>query len=701
MKALTCLLCYLVSACNGIKSDYFNSRVLKHERVLFNEEYIIDLLPHYSTYHRDFKMVTTNGIENHKNSEYVGHVREPRFGKGILTKVDEYQYIGALFFDNDTLHLEPSFIHDKDFDEFYIVGYFSSETNITIPISYVPSINQVTVRPSNPFLKYRRSKRQTFEMSSERRADLENEKKNRCSVKIVADYSFFSQYANNNTGIAKKILINMIARVNEIFNRVNFDQGMEHLVHNRGRFENIGLTIKEIKIIDKPTIRQPGYFNSMEKEWTAEQLLESFARYEASPDFCLVHLVTARNFVNSAVLVNEIGMTRLVTKAIDIVVAHEYGHAFGSRHDVMVSSTDNELENCSPSHSDGGAYIMSEYAQKGYEVNNEKFSPCSKKMIRDVLNLKYSTCLEEERKSYCGNGIIEDGEECDDGVGKSTSSHATCCHANCTLAANAKCSPRNSACCTDDCQYHASTHICLPGDPLLCRGNAYCNGTSDECSPAEPVADKQPCIDNGECRNGDCLSFCEIIGKHSCLCEDAKLACQRCCRETNGTCKVEPGGGNLPDGTVIVLMIAGVSAYRNTTTMQPMETTPLGGSSISGSQYLQKIFIIIFVLGMLVTCHTSLENCLEACYMSCYITDLCNDMPNLTACAPGLTQMVILTVVFVLLVTTCCGLACFFAPCCCCALMYKGYRARRAGRNHRETQDQRAYASAPPLLVKV
>ncbi|CAB3399830.1 unnamed protein product [Caenorhabditis bovis] len=360
---------------------------------------------------------------------------------------------------------------------------------------------------------------------------------------------------------------------------------MEHLVHNRGRFENIGLTIKEIKIIDKPTIRQPGYFNSMEKEWTAEQLLESFARYEASPDICLVHLVTARNFVNSAVFgmsfrgsddlddsggicsdmgrrqdatiygnvllttVNEQRTIRLLTKSIDIVVAHEYGHAFGSLHDVMVSSTDNELENCSPSHSDGGAYIMSEYAQKGYEVNNEKFSPCSKKMIRDVLNLKYSTCLEEERKSYCGNGIIEDGEECDDGVGKSTSSHATCCHANCTLAANAKCSPRNSACCTDDCQYHASTHICLPGDPLLCRGNAYCNGTSDECSPAEPVADKQPCIDNGECRNGDCLSFCEIIGKHSCLCEDAKLACQRCCRETNGTCKVEPGGGNLPDGT--------------------------------------------------------------------------------------------------------------------------------------------------------
>ncbi|CAI2356316.1 unnamed protein product [Caenorhabditis sp. 36 PRJEB53466] len=64
------------------------------------------------------------------------------------------------------------------------------------------------------------------------------------------------------------------------------------------------------------------------------------------------------------------------------------------------------------------------------------------------------------------------------------------------------------------------------------------------------------------------------------------------------------------------------AAWPNTTTtLSPFEEK--GGSSISG---------------MWVTCHTSLENCLEACYMSCYITDLCNDQPDLAACAPGLTQ---------------------------------------------------------------
>ncbi|CAI5454342.1 unnamed protein product [Caenorhabditis angaria] len=108
------------------------------------------------------------------------------------------------------------------------------------------------------------------------------------------------------------------------------------------------------------------------------------------------------------------------------------------------------------------------------------------------------------------------------------------------------------------------------------------------------------------------------------------------------------------------------------------------------------------ISGISVTCHTSMENCLEACYMSCYITDLCNDEPDMVACAPGLTQMVILTLLFVILITTCCGVLCFFAPCCCCAIIYKGYRARQAGRSGRNEPDNNvAYPSAPPLIAKV
>uniref|UniRef100_A0A8R1DJ42 Uncharacterized protein n=1 Tax=Caenorhabditis japonica TaxID=281687 RepID=A0A8R1DJ42_CAEJA len=137
---------------------------------------------------------------------------------------------------------------------------------------------------------------------------------------------------------------------------------------------------------------------------------------------------------------------------------------------------------------------------------------------------------------------------------------------------------------------------------------------------------------------------------------------------------------------VLLGIMSSVAAWPNTTTTTLATVGETGKSSISG---------------MLVTCHTSLENCLEACYMSCYITDLCNDEPDMVACAPGLPQMVILTLVFVILMTTCCGVLCFFAPCCCCAIMYKGYRARQAGRRSRNEQDNVAYPSAPPLLAKV
>ncbi|EGT45943.1 hypothetical protein CAEBREN_07151 [Caenorhabditis brenneri] len=64
----------------------------------------------------------------------------------------------------------------------------------------------------------------------------------------------------------------------------------------------------------------------------------------------------------------------------------------------------------------------------------------------------------------------------------------------------------------------------------------------------------------------------------------------------------------------------------------PNMTTPATALTTSNSEGKSSIS------GMWVTCHTSLENCLEACYMSCYITDLCNDQPDMAACAPGLTQ---------------------------------------------------------------
>ncbi|KAK6759845.1 hypothetical protein RB195_021421 [Necator americanus] len=106
-----------------------------------------------------------------------------------------------------------------------------------------------------------------------------------------------------------------------------------------------------------------------------------------------------------------------------------------------------------------------------------------------------------------------------------------------------------------------------------------------------------------------------------------------------------------------------------------------GGSSISG---------------VFVSCYNSLESCLHSCYMSCYITDYCNDSPEMVACAPALTSMIILTLLFVITLCGCCCMICFCSPCCFCAIWYR----RRRNRRNRGGVEFSTYPSAPPLLSK-
>uniref|UniRef100_A0A1I7TW67 Disintegrin and metalloproteinase domain-containing protein 17 n=1 Tax=Caenorhabditis tropicalis TaxID=1561998 RepID=A0A1I7TW67_9PELO len=379
----------------------------------------------------------------------------------------------------------------------------------------------------------------------------------------------------------------MIARVNEIYTPINWDSGKEEGIDGRGKFQNMGFSIKEIKVLDRPNASD-SHYNSYSKLWESERLLREFAFSEGSKDFCLVHLVTARTFKETATLglaylshktwdtaggicskpetfngkiayINVLLSTcfanseqstyPLITKEIDIVVAHEYGHAWGANHDPTIESTDPDVEECSPNDQDGGKYLMSPHAQMGYDQNNVLFSPCSRKAIREVLSSKWEVCFQEEMSSFCGNGIVEDGEECDNGV--ETDEHeVSCCDKFCRLYDGAKCSPLNHICCTATCQFQNSSHVCLPGDSLLCKADAVCNGFTGDCPPAPPVKDGQDCLEDGECSNGICLPFCErkSIGKKSCICEDLELSCRKCCRDQNGTCSPVPGFRYLRDG---------------------------------------------------------------------------------------------------------------------------------------------------------
>lgn len=81
----------------------------------------------------------------------------------------------------------------------------------------------------------------------------------------------------------------------------------------------------------------------------------------------------------------------------------------------------------------------------------------------------------------CGNGIVEEGEDCDPGVG----SNSTCCNSStCKFTPGSVCDPSNGACCTEQCSFAPSSQVCRPARDPQCDTAEVCTGTSAAC-PAD------------------------------------------------------------------------------------------------------------------------------------------------------------------------------------------------------------------------
>lgn len=165
---------------------------------------------------------------------------------------------------------------------------------------------------------------------------------------------------------------------------------------------------------------------------------------------------------------------RVITREADLVTAHEFGHNWGSEHDPDVAE-------CSPAASQGGSYLMYTYSVSGYDVNNKRFSPCSLRSIRKVLQAKSGRCFSEPEESFCGNLRVEGGEECDAGL-LGTEDNDMCCDKNCKLRKNqgAVCSDKNSPCCAG-CVFAPPGLVCREAAHSACEGEAICNGASADC----------------------------------------------------------------------------------------------------------------------------------------------------------------------------------------------------------------------------
>uniref|UniRef100_A0A8I3N489 ADAM metallopeptidase domain 20 n=2 Tax=Canis lupus familiaris TaxID=9615 RepID=A0A8I3N489_CANLF len=127
---------------------------------------------------------------------------------------------------------------------------------------------------------------------------------------------------------------------------------------------------------------------------------------------------------------------------------------------------------------------------------------------------------------YCGNLVIEEGEECDCGT-TDQCVNDPCCLLNCTLKPGAAC---QFGICCKDCKLMPSGTLCRH-QISECDLPEWCNGTFHQCPEDVYVQDGIPCGDNAYCYEGRCNNHdkqCrEIFGK------DARSASQSCYKEIN------------------------------------------------------------------------------------------------------------------------------------------------------------------------
>lgn len=177
---------------------------------------------------------------------------------------------------------------------------------------------------------------------------------------------------------------------------------------------------------------------------------------------------------------------------------HETGHTFGAVHDCTLESCGGDAvaaQQCCPLSADtcdaGERFLMNPSTQQGVKA----FSPCSIGNICSALgrNSVKSDCLSANRgvstytRSQCGNGIVEEGEDCDCGGTESCQNNACCDAKTCKFKNNAVCDDSNEDCCKG-CQFAPSTQVCR-ASTSECDPEEKCTGNTPICPKDETAPD--------------------------------------------------------------------------------------------------------------------------------------------------------------------------------------------------------------------
>ncbi|KAI9697351.1 MAG: hypothetical protein M1820_007857 [Bogoriella megaspora] len=226
------------------------------------------------------------------------------------------------------------------------------------------------------------------------------------------------------------------------------------------------------------------------------------------------------------------------------VIAHETGHTFGAVHDCTTQTCSDgntvNAQQCCPLSSStcdaGEQYIMNPSTSQG--INN--FSPCSVGNICSAMgrNSVKTTCLSDNKGvttisgQQCGNGIVEDGEDCDCGGTDGCGNNACCDPKTCKFVNTAVCDDSNEDCC-HSCQFASNGTVCRASTGS-CDPQEVCTGNSPTCPSDVTTPDGQSCGSSGmRCASGQCTSRdqqCKTVmgsytqGNDTFACDDSTCA---------------------------------------------------------------------------------------------------------------------------------------------------------------------------------
>ncbi|XP_048587301.1 disintegrin and metalloproteinase domain-containing protein 10 [Nematostella vectensis] len=492
------------------------------------------------------------------NSMVAGEVvGEP--GSAVYGTMEDGKFQGKIQSNTESFYVEPS---ERYFDkpEFHSVIYRSEDVenkgNYADMSMKMPEILD-------------REKRDSGE-DRPRRATEQEKKLDSCTLALYADHLFTKLCGGKSRAVFK--LTEHITAVQIIyknaFNTTNYDL-----------YSPYGITfrVKKMVIYDEQDVP-----DKYKDDNLAIDVMLNLLSSDDHSDVCEAFMFTDRDFDNGILGLAWIGkpnflggicsryskvggqyisyntgvvtlkLYRLFTppKVSEVTFAHELGHGFGSEHDP-------EDGDCSPGGKDGN-YIMYSKATSGDRPNNDVFSSCSLKAIRDNINdkrgdPKYSGCFISADTPICGNRIIEGNEQCDCGDENSCKAEGGCCNPPghpqaCRLTLPATCSPSQGPCCGRDCRYVGNDISCR--NKTDCLDKAMCSGSSVECPKSVYQPDNTVC-DKGRrvCSVGECAkSICTKYALEECQCTADNDLCTVCCKEPgkDNTCTPTRDKTQLP-----------------------------------------------------------------------------------------------------------------------------------------------------------